>query len=59
MNWLKEKGYTRTDNLRGWSIYRSDFHGKEHWVARRAGVSMNINSYDGIIKMILDREEGK
>ena len=45
----------KTDYLRGWHIYRSDFHGKEHWRATRHGVGMNHPTYEGIVKMILQR----
>lgn len=43
----------RVKELRGWSIYRSIFHGRELWSAKRHGVSMNHNTYDGLVKMIL------
>jgi hypothetical protein len=40
------------DTFRGWRIYTADFRGRKIWVARKAGVSMNTNSYEGIISMI-------
>lgn len=47
----------RPRELRGWHIYKGTFHGREHWTAKRHGVSMNTNSYDGIVNMILTKEK--
>lgn len=41
--------------LRGWTIGRTLFHSQDHWVAMRYGVTINTNTYDGIIRMILRR----
>lgn len=43
----------RTNYLRGWHI--SEWAGT--WYAVRYGVRMNTNSYAGIIRMILRRDE--
>jgi len=42
-------------HLRGWHIYRSDFHDREHWVAKRGGVGMNHPTKKGLMNMILSR----
>lgn len=52
-NWKKKP--PRTNYLRGWHIYHSAFHGREHWVAKRSGVGMNHSTYEGLVSMILSR----
>lgn len=41
----------KVDKLRGWNITQWE----NHWYATRYGVNMNTNSYNGIIRMILNR----
>ncbi len=45
----------KNDSLRGWKIHVFTLHGKPHWKAIRQGVSMNTNTYGGILKMILNK----
>jgi hypothetical protein len=52
---IKVKSLPKINFLRGWTIGEYTFHGKSYWVASRYGVHMNINSYKGIISMILNR----
>ena len=51
--------FRKLETLQGWDIYRRDFRGRECWVARRHGVSMNTNTYNGIVKMIRERRPEK
>ncbi len=51
----KENEMFRPTHIRGWNLWRSEFHDKEHWVARRDGVSMNNRTYGGLVNMILTR----
>ena len=42
-----------TNYLRGWHISNID----DVWYAHRHGVQMHTNSYDGIVRMILQKEQ--
>lgn len=51
--------YPQVTQLRGWSIAMTKHPTTRelHWVASRHGVTMNTNTYDGIVQMILARPE--
>ena len=42
--------------VRGWEIQFSTWRGRPLFVAKQAGVSMNTDTYDGIVHMIHVKE---